>query len=74
MAMRASFRSIKHIKLALLCVAVAAAAASPGHIYALTKNGTSNLLNVVDVDLGSWETRVGPSLPSTLFTFGQAAL
>ena len=45
-----------------------------GHIYAVAQNGTNNLLNLVDVDLDTWETRVGPTLPPGLDTFGQAAL
>ena len=63
------------ISLFILCVSAhTVCAGSLGHIYALTSNGTTNLLNVIDVDLTTWETTVGPSLAPTLDTFGQAAL
>jgi hypothetical protein len=69
------------VALGIVCVADATISiqkpdtqASLGHIYALTSNGTTNLLNVVDVDLTTWEMAVGPSLGASYDTFGQAAL
>ena len=61
--------------IAALSSALCGVTAGPlGHIYALTSNGTTNLLNVIDVDLTTWSTTVGPSLGPTARTFGQAAL
>lgn len=47
---------------------------SLGHIYALTSNGTTNCLNLLDVDLTSWGIRVGPSLAPSIATAEQAAV
>jgi hypothetical protein len=54
--------------------AVRAAAAPLGHIYALTSNGSTNLLNFIDVDLTTWSISVGPSLNSEIRTAEQAAV
>ena len=43
-----------------------------GNIYALSLNGTSNLVNFVAVSLDTYELRAGPPLPGVR-TFGQAA-
>lgn len=64
---------LRNVIVALLSVATTQAA-SLGHIYALTSNGTTNLYNVVDVDLTTWGMSVGPSLGQDYGTFGQAAL
>ena len=53
--------------------AQASSSASLGHIYALTSNGTTNCLNLLDVDLTSWGIRVGPSLAPSVDTAEQAA-
>lgn len=46
--------------------------ASLGHVYAISSNGTTNELQVVDVDLTTWAIRVSAPYPG--FTaFGQAA-
>jgi hypothetical protein len=45
-----------------------------GSIYAVTSNGTTNQLNFISVNLDTWQITVGPALPPTLETFGQASL
>lgn len=49
------------------------ATCSLGHLYAVTSNGTTNEDNFIDVNLDTWEVSVGPTLPATYDTFGQAA-
>lgn len=59
----------------LLAAAInGAAAGSLGHIFALTSNGTTNCLNLLDVDLTTWGVRVGPALAPSVFTAEQAAI
>lgn len=50
-------------------------AGSLGHIYALSLNGTTNKLNLLDVDLTTWSIRVGPTVtdPYDVATAEQAA-
>ena len=71
-------RSLKSVFLAcvlgvaaiqLLLVPVDAGTASLGHIYAIARNASSDVIQFVDVDLTTWETSIG-SLP---LGFGETA-
>ena len=59
----------------LLIIQSRTEAGSLGHIYALSLNGTTNKLNLLDVDLTTWTIRVGPTLtdPYDVATAEQAA-
>ena len=51
---------------------VSRSASNLGRIFAVADNGTTNVPNLVSVDLTTWDLSVGPSLDN-LFVFGQAA-
>lgn len=48
--------------------------ASNGHIYSVALNGTTNILNFIDLNLDTYIASVGPPLNTDFDTFGESAV